>query len=259
MLVKQLKQRVVSNIEKMTLAIILSIVMAMGFAYKVNASPDLAPEELEKAKKIFFNRCAGCHGTLRKGATGPNITDVNLKQKNYDTNIIKAFITNGTGGGMPSWGEYLSSDDIDLAGLHLIEDLKKVSQKTLVDGIIKPRLNELFTMVGIELKKSGFATQTPAGVVITGGGARTAGAEESAKRMLSMPVRVGIPANVTGLIDDIENPSFATSVGLLFFAKGFQGQEEGSFLDGILRPLNLNFTRGIFGSITKLLKTFLPK
>jgi len=114
MLVKQLKQRVVSNIEKMTLAIILSIVMAMGFAYKVNASPDLAPEELEKAKKIFFNRCAGCHGTLRKGATGPEITDKKLKEKNYDTNIITAFITNGTGGGMPGFSGDFSAEEINI-------------------------------------------------------------------------------------------------------------------------------------------------
>ncbi|OGH12788.1 MAG: cell division protein FtsA, partial [Candidatus Levybacteria bacterium RIFCSPHIGHO2_01_FULL_40_10] len=77
-------------------------------------------------------------------------------------------------------------DDLDLSSLHLVEDLKKVSHKTLVDGIMKPRLNELFTMIGIELKKSGFATQTPAGIVVTGGGAKTAGVEESAKRMLSM-------------------------------------------------------------------------
>lgn len=152
-----------------------------------------------------------------------------------------------------------NSDELDLLGLHLVEDLRKVSQKTLVDGIIKPRLNELLTMVGIELKKSGFATQTPAGVVVTGGGARTAGVEESAKRMLSMPVRVGIPTGMAGLIDDVENPAFATSVGLLFFAKGFQGREESNFLNGIIRPLNLNFTRGLFAPIARLIKTFLPK
>jgi cell division protein FtsA len=151
------------------------------------------------------------------------------------------------------------SDEIDVAALHLVEELKKVSQKTLVDGIIKPRLNELFTFVGIELKKSGFATQTPAGVVITGGGARTAGAQESAKRMLSMPVRIGVPANVTGLIDDVENPSFATSVGLLFFAKGFRPQEAGTFLDKIMRPFNFNFTRGLLAPIAKLIRTFLPR
>src|SRR3972149_11820410 len=121
MLVKQLKQRVVSNIEKMTLAIILSIVMAMGFAYKVNASPDLAPEELEKAKKMFFDRCTGCHGTLRKGATGPEITDKKLKEKGYNTGIIRAFIANGTPAGMPRWSEYLSDKDIDLLSEFLLQ------------------------------------------------------------------------------------------------------------------------------------------
>ncbi|MBI5874468.1 MAG: c-type cytochrome [Deltaproteobacteria bacterium] len=101
-------------IKKTGLSVVLSALMIIGVAYKAQANPDLTAEELIKAKGLFFNRCAGCHGTLRKGATGPNITDAKLKEKNYDTNIIKAFITNGTGGGMPTWGEYLSADDIDL-------------------------------------------------------------------------------------------------------------------------------------------------
>ena len=100
----QLKRRVIPAMERVALSAVLSILMVIGFAYKANANPDLTPEELNKAKGTYFNRCAGCHGTLRKGATGPNITDAKLKEKNYDTNIIKAFITNGTGGGMPSWG-----------------------------------------------------------------------------------------------------------------------------------------------------------
>ena len=110
----QSNTRVMAAIEKVVLSVVLSALMIIGVAYKAQANPDLTPEALEKAKKIFFNRCAGCHGTLRKGATGPNITDVNLKQKNYDTNIIKAFITNGTGGGMPSFGSDFSAEDIEL-------------------------------------------------------------------------------------------------------------------------------------------------
>lgn len=151
-------------------------------------------------------------------------------------------------------------DELDLSTLHLVEDIKKVSNKTLVDGILKPRLNELFTIVGLELKKSGFAAQTPAGIVVTGGGARTAGAAESARRMLSMPVRIGIPTGITGLIDDVEDPAFATSVGLLAYAKGFRAEgSSGNLLGGILKPFNLNFGKGIFGSLIKLIKTFLPK
>lgn len=152
------------------------------------------------------------------------------------------------------------TDELDLSSLQLTEELKKVSNKTLVDGIIKPRLNELFTMIGIELKKSGFATQTPAGVVITGGGSKSAGVEESAKRMLSMPVRIGMPIGITGLIDDAESPAYATALGLLVFARGFRTLDGDDFMGGMLKPFGgLGKGKGIFASVTKLIKSFLPK
>ncbi len=109
------------------------------------------------------------------------------------------------------------SDELDLTQLNLPEDLKKVSQKTLVEGIIRPRLNEIFTMVGLELKKSSWGGQTPAGVVVTGGGARTVGIVESAKRTLAMPVRVGVPSGLKGIIDEVQDPAFSTAVGLLMY------------------------------------------
>lgn len=150
------------------------------------------------------------------------------------------------------------SDEIDISRLGIPEELTKVSQKTLVDGIIRPRLNELFTMIGLEIKKSGFGTQTPAGIVITGGGARTVGAEDAAKRMLSMPVRIGIPQNITGLIDDVENPSYATPVGLLMFGKEFRGAESGSFIDGAFGSMNLKFVNNLSKTLRDLFKKFLP-
>lgn len=116
------------------------------------------------------------------------------------------------------------SDEIDLSGLGLPEELTKVSQKTLVDGIIRPRLNEIFTFVGLEIKKSGYASQTPSGLVLTGGGALTVGATEAAKRMLAMPVRLGKPQNIKGLIDEIQTPSFATVIGLTKYAGTLEGK-----------------------------------
>lgn len=149
-------------------------------------------------------------------------------------------------------------DELDLNELHLPEDVRKVSAKTLVEGIIRPRLNELFTMIALEIKKSGFATQTPSGLVITGGGSKTVGAEESAKRMLSMTVRVGIPQNIAGLIDDVESPTFSTAVGLLEYSKNFRLEgSSGPGLSGMIPGFKFNFD-GI-SSITKLLQKFLPR
>jgi len=49
------------------------IAAAMGSAFAQNAGPAMSAEEKEQAKKIYFERCAGCHGVLRKGATGKNL------------------------------------------------------------------------------------------------------------------------------------------------------------------------------------------
>ncbi len=109
------------------------------------------------------------------------------------------------------------SDELDLSQLQLPEELKKVSQKTLAEGIIRPRLNEIFTMVGLELKKSGWGGQTPAGIVITGGGAKTIGIADAAKRTLAMPVRVAKPTGLKGIIDEVQDPAFSTAVGLIIY------------------------------------------
>lgn len=173
---------------------------------------------------------------------------------------IKLFLSKKLDRRMASEEDALS-DEVDLSSLNLPEEVRKVSKKTLVEGIIRPRLNELFTMVGLDLKKSGLASLTPAGLVITGGGSKTVGAEESAKRMLSMPVRVGIPTNITGLIDDVENPSFSTSVGLLFYGKNFRGEgsSKGSFLDSMIPSLgNFKISGGSLGRLKKIFKNFIP-
>ena len=81
-------------------------------------------------------------------------------------------------------------------------------------------------MVGAEIRKSGFGGQTPAGIVITGGGAKTAGITESAKRILAMPVRIGYPTELKGIVDEVQNSSFATAVGLLKYDASSTNEEE---------------------------------
>lgn len=149
-------------------------------------------------------------------------------------------------------------DEIDLSPLSLPEDLRKVSQKTLIEGIIRPRLNEIFTMIGLEIKRSGFGGQTPAGLVITGGGAQTIGAVNCAKRVLAMPVRIGAPTNIKGIIDEIEDsPSFATVVGLAMYGATLETQSSLPF--GISLPkLPLFGLNKIFSKILGLAKSFMP-
>ncbi|EKD85932.1 MAG: hypothetical protein ACD_37C00574G0003 [uncultured bacterium] len=148
------------------------------------------------------------------------------------------------------------ADEVDLASLGLPEQLNKVSQKTLVDGIIRPRLNEIFTMVGLEIKKSGFGGQTPSGLVVTGGGARTVGATEAAKRMLAMPVRIGEPQNIKGIIDEIQDTPFAAVVGLSIYGALF-GIESNKGMK--LNIPGISSFKGKFPKkMIELLKSFIP-
>lgn len=151
------------------------------------------------------------------------------------------------------------SDEIDLASLHLPEELSKVSQKTLIDGIIRPRLNEIFTMVGLEVKKSGYAGQTPSGLVVTGGGARTIGVSDAAKRMLAMPVRIGFPSNIKGIIDEIQDTSFSTVIGLAVYGKNVEAESSLPF--GFSLPKlpfgQIKFNK-YFSKAISFFKSFLP-
>jgi cell division protein FtsA len=148
-----------------------------------------------------------------------------------------------------------SSDDIDISSLNLSEDIKKVSQKTLIDGIIRPRLNEICAMIGLEIKKSGFGGQTPAGVVLTGGGALTVGIKDAAKRTLAMPVRIGVPSNVKGIIDEVQHPSFSTAVGLIEYGSQNTQHRSSSFR----LPMPSGFAVGrIAKKITNFIKSFIP-
>lgn len=154
-----------------------------------------------------------------------------------------------------------AADEIDLSELELPEDIRKVSRKTVIDGVIRPRLNEIFTQVGLELKKSGWGGQTPAGLVITGGGARTAGASDSAKRMLAMPVRIGNPANLKGIVDEIQDSPFASVIGLINHGAHEEPSENSRFSFALpkVKGLPRGISNGKWGKkLLELLKSFIP-
>src|SRR3989304_3990078 len=75
-----------------------------------------SPEQFESCRQVYFDRCAGCHGVLRKGATGPDLTPATMKPKG--TKKLRDFIWFGTGGGMPGWGKMgvMTAAETDLMG-----------------------------------------------------------------------------------------------------------------------------------------------
>ena len=155
-------------------------------------------------------------------------------------------------------GKTEKTDELDVSALALPEELKTLSRRTLVEGIIKPRLNEIFTMVALELKRSGFGGMTPSGVVVTGGGAETVGAVECARRNLAMPVHIGTPKRVSGLIDEITTPGYTTGVGLLLYSGKTEKAEGGTFFAGLGKIGERVKIRGVAGKIIDLVKSFMP-
>jgi len=136
-------------------------------------------------------------------------------------------------------------------------EVKKVAKRTLTEGIIRPRLNEIFTMVKIDLERHGLINKIPSGAILTGGGARTIGIEDAARKSLGLPVRVAMPGGVSGLIDDIIDPAYATAVGLILYASRAQAPEDSG--KGSKGGSKLKLPNGnVFSKLMETVKELLP-
>src|SRR5471030_3214977 len=93
---------------------------------------------------------------------------------------------------------------------------RHVSKRALAE-VVEARYEELFSLVATELRRSGLEDSIAAGLVLTGGASKVEGAVELAERVFNVPVRLGTPQFVTGLSDVINNPVYATGVGLLLY------------------------------------------
>lgn len=91
---------------------------------------------------------------------------------------------------------------------------RKLSRQTLAE-VIEPRVEELYSLVHAELRRSGFEELLSSGVVITGGSGAMQGMVELGEEVFHMPVRLGLPSYNAGLSEVVRNPRYATAVGLL--------------------------------------------
>ncbi len=111
---------------------------------------------------------------------------------------------------------------------------RRLARHTLAE-VVEPRYEELLTLVQAELRRSGFEDLVAAGVVLTGGSSKIEGLVELAEEVFHMPVRLGVPQYVTGLVDVVRNPIFATGVGLLLF--GYHNRDQRALEAGLGKGL----------------------
>jgi cell division protein FtsA len=104
---------------------------------------------------------------------------------------------------------------------------RQISTSILMN-ILKPRAYEIFEMVKMEIEKEGLQNSINAGVVISGGTALLDGILDVADGIFSIPVRIGAPYGVGGLIDKVNTPDFATAVGLIKY--GFADMKDKGFI-----------------------------
>ncbi|WP_018879981.1 cell division protein FtsA [Thioalkalivibrio sp. ALE9] len=102
---------------------------------------------------------------------------------------------------------------------------RRLSRQTLA-SVVEPRYEELLQLVQAELRRSGTEEMIAAGVVLTGGSSRMEGVVDLAEEVFHMPVRLGVPQRVTGLLDVVKNPIHATGVGLLLYARESRAEQE---------------------------------
>jgi len=108
---------------------------------------------------------------------------------------------------------------------------RRLARQTLAE-VVEPRYEELFTLIQAELRRSGFEDLCAAGVVITGGSAKMEGVVELAEEIFHMPVRLGAPQYISGLVDVVRNPIYSTGVGLLLFGQQNRGMNISEVLLG---------------------------
>lgn len=150
-----------------------------------------------------------------------------------------------------------ATDEIDLHKLGLKNAPKKISRKAVAEGIVRPRTNEIFSLLKAELVKANLGSKTPAGLVLTGGGSLTYNIQDSARKILGFQSRIGTPSGLTGLTDEIKTPEFACVAGLLQISS--RGDERSSGRSLRLPKISGGFSFSSFSSkLLNFIKSFLP-
>ncbi|OGZ58751.1 MAG: cell division protein FtsA [Candidatus Spechtbacteria bacterium RIFCSPHIGHO2_02_FULL_43_15b] len=146
--------------------------------------------------------------------------------------------------------EVTKKDFIDLSYIDNQEN-GSISRKELCE-IIEARLSEIFDLVNKELKKIGKEAFLPGGVVLVGGGAKTPHIVDFAKQKMRLPVQIGFPREVEGIVERVDDPVYATVLGLVFWGIDLRYEVKEGFIPQI--PSLNNSVR----QLRRWFKAFMP-
>ncbi|MEW6606008.1 MAG: cell division protein FtsA [bacterium] len=159
---------------------------------------------------IFIDGSIWHTGVLSIG--GDNVTkdiSVGLRTPIVEAEKIKinygccmgSLIKNGETIGIPSVGEYK----------------ERTLPRQVLAEIIEPRMEEIFSLINQEIRMTGYENLVTSGVVLTGGASMLEGTAALAERVFDLPVRIGYPRGVSGLVDVVNSPLYSTGVGLVTY------------------------------------------
>jgi cell division protein FtsA len=142
-------------------------------------------------------------------------------------------------------------DDDETIGVPSVGGRKprRLSRQILCE-ILQPRSEELFALAAEEIERSGYGGALSGGVVLTGGGSQLEGLVEIAEQVFDLPVRIGAPSGVGGLVDLVSGPSSSTAVGILLWAAAARrGRAEGLRVPAYLVSRFSSRLKGFFTEI----------
>jgi cell division protein FtsA len=104
--------------------------------------------------------------------------------------------------------------------------------RQILGEILEPRMEEIFTLINREIYRAGQENSIPSGVVLTGGSSLLADVTEIAESVFNLPARLGKPMGIGGLVDVVNNPMYATGVGLVLYGAKNQTRKKFRIRDG---------------------------
>jgi len=118
----------------------------------------------------------------------------------------------------------IANDEIEVRGTGGREPRKLPRQ--ILSEIVTPRVEEIFTLINREIYGKGVQDMITSGVVLTGGTALLDGICDVAESIINQPTRLGRPTGISGLVDVVNNPMYATGVGLVIYGARNDGDRK---------------------------------